>query len=181
MVAMMVAAPALVAWVVLPAYPALGRLLALLLIAAGALQLIRQLRWAPHRTSAEPLLAVLHVAYAFVPLGFALAGVAAWRGDSVGATGAVHAWTVGAVGLMTLAVMTRATRGHTGRPLTAPPATVAIYIGIIIAVAARLAAAYVPEWTMGALSVAAAAWVFSFAGFAIAYGPMLLRPRPANR
>jgi uncharacterized protein involved in response to NO len=78
---------------------------------------------------------------------------------------------------MTLAVMTRATRGHTGRPLTAPPATVAIYAGILVAVAARLVTAYVPGSVTVALPVAAAGWVLAFTGFAIAYGPMLTGSR----
>lgn len=178
--AMVLAVIALAAWVLLPAVEIASPSIALLLIATGLLQFIRQCRWAPHRTLAEPLLGVLHLAYAFVPVGFILAGLAAWRDDSATATGAIHAWTVGAVGLMTIAVMTRATRGHTGQPLAAPPTTVAIYAGIVIAAAARIVAVYVPEWTAITLSIAAIAWVLSFAGFAVTYGPLLIRPRPAS-
>jgi uncharacterized protein involved in response to NO len=117
------------------------------------------------------------VAYAFVPLGFLLAAFALWEGQCPVATGATHAWTTGAIGLMTLAVMTRASRGHTGHTLTAPPGTVAIYALIIIAALARLVAALWPEMLFAALSLAGLAWVGAFGLFAALYGPMLLRPR----
>jgi uncharacterized protein involved in response to NO len=166
---------ALAAWTALPALADLAAAVGGLLLTAGCLELARQSRWQPHRTLAEPLVTVLHVAYSFVPLGFLLAGATLLAGGP--ATAATHAWTIGAVGLMTLAVMTRATRGHTGRPLTAPPATVAIYAGILVAVAARLVTAYVPGSVTVALPVAAAGWVLAFTGFAIAYGPMLTGSR----
>jgi uncharacterized protein involved in response to NO len=166
---------ALAAWTALPALANLAAPVGGLLLTAGCLELARQSRWQPHRTLAEPLVTVLHVAYSFVPLGFLLAGATLLAGGP--ATAATHAWTIGAVGLMTLAVMTRATRGHTGRPLTAPPATVAIYAGILVAVAARLVTAYVPGSVTVALPVAAAGWVLAFTGFAIAYGPMLTGSR----
>jgi uncharacterized protein involved in response to NO len=169
---------ALAGWVALPALPsglvlATGGLLAL----AGTSELVRQWRWQPQRTLGEPLVTVLHAGYAFVPLGLLLAAAAVLAPGRVPATAATHAWTVGAAGLMTLAVMTRATRGHTGRPLTAPAATVAIYAGILVAVTARLTAALLPELAGPALVIAATAWVLAFGGFAIAYGPMLLGPR----
>jgi uncharacterized protein involved in response to NO len=169
---------ALTGWVALPALPprpalAVGALLGL----AGASELARQWRWQPLRTLGEPLVTVLHAGYACVPLGLVLAAGTVFAPGVVPATAATHAWTVGAVGLMTLAVMTRASRGHTGRPLTAPAATVAIYAGILVAVAARLAAALLPDLAMPALGIAAGAWVLAFGGFAVAYGPMLLGPR----
>jgi uncharacterized protein involved in response to NO len=169
----------LAAWTALPALPDLTAAIGGLLLAAGCLELARQWRWQPHRTLAEPLVTVLHVAYFFVPLGFLLAGTALLAGGP--ATAATHAWTIGAIGLMTLAVMTRATRGHSGQALTAPPATVAIYAGILVAVSARLVAAYFPASVTVALPLAAAGWVSAFAGFAMAYWPMLAgvrRDRP---
>jgi uncharacterized protein involved in response to NO len=169
----------LAAWTALPALPDLTAAIGGLLLAAGCLELARQWRWQPHRTLAEPLVTVLHVAYFFVPLGFLLAGTALLAGGP--ATAATHAWTIGAIGLMTLAVMTRATRGHSGQALTAPPATVAIYTGILVAVSARLVAAYFPASVTVALPLAAAGWVSAFAGFAMAYWPMLAgvrRDRP---
>ena len=73
---------------------------------------------------------------AFVPLGFLLGGVSMLMPGVLTGTAALHAWTVGAVGLMTLGVMTRATRGHTGHALNAWPMTVASY-GAMIAAALR--------------------------------------------
>lgn len=177
MAAMAAAAFALVAWAAAPAVPSAASGIGLLMLAAGALQVLRQSRWRPHRTFAEPLVAVLHVGFAFVPIGFLLAGVALLRGMDGVAIGATHAWTVGAIGMMTLAVMTRATRGHTGQPLTAPAGTVAIYALMLLAVLSRLAAAYLPLIAVPALSLAALAWIGAFGLFVLLYGPLMLRPK----
>jgi uncharacterized protein involved in response to NO len=168
---------ALMGWVALPALPGQHTMIGMLLLAAGIAQSVRQARWMPHRTLREPLVTVLHAGYAFVPLGFLFAAFAALINDFAINSAALHAWTVGGIGLMTLAVMTRATRGHTGRVLTASLSTVAIYAGIVIAAFARIAAALAPEWTLVAMPVAAVAWVASFAGFVIMYGPMLAMPK----
>ncbi|NJL50380.1 MAG: NnrS family protein, partial [Blastochloris sp.] len=139
--------------------------------------LARQLRWQPWRTGREPLVLVLHVAYAFVPVGFLLAAYAMWSGESPTATGATHAWTVGAIGLMTLAVMTRSTRGHTGHPLRAPAGTVAIYALMLTAALSRIAAAIIPDIMSHALILAGVAWVSAFSLFVALYAPMLLNAR----
>ncbi len=176
--AMVVAGAALAAWVATPLHPALEAPAGVLLAAAGVLQAARLARWAGDRTLAEPLVTVLHVAFAFVPAGFLLSGYALLA-DDVGARSAgIHAWTAGAVGMMTLAVMTRATRGHSGRPLTAPLSTVLIYVAVFLAVLLRIAAAFLPEQSVALLALAGTAWVLAFGGFAVAYGAMLLLPRP---
>jgi len=116
---------------------------------------------------------VLHVGYGFIPLGFLLLGLAilwpSWWPQSAG----LHAWTAGAAGLMTLAVMTRATLGHTGQKLIASVPTQMIYLCALIAALSRILAAFEP--TLFLYHVAAVAWVLAFAGFAAAYGPLLLR------
>ena len=114
---------------------------------------------------------VLHVAYAFVPLGFALTGLSA-IGVVVPSAG-LHAWMVGAAGMMTLAVMTRATLGHTGHELIASLPTQLIYAAVFIAAVARICAALEPRWSELELHVAAFAWAAAFFGFSIVYGPML--------
>lgn len=172
-----VATIALACWIMAPAWPAAAPGFGALLLIAGALQAIRLIRWQGHRTLAEPLVTVLHIGFAFVPLGFALAGFALMTGADAVATGATHAWTVGAIGLMTLAMMTRSTRGHTGHSLNAPPSTMAIYALMLIAVMARLVAVYLPNLTPPALGMAAIAWVGAFALFIALYGPMLLRKK----
>ncbi|KGF66991.1 short-chain dehydrogenase, partial [Hoeflea sp. BAL378] len=104
---------ALAAWVAAPEHPATAALCAL----AGLGHLYRLAGWQGRRTGAEPLVWVLHVAYAFVPLGFlAIAGAAVLPYP---AAAAQHVWMAGGIGLMTLAVMSRASLGHAGRPLKA--------------------------------------------------------------
>lgn len=177
---MILSGAALLGWALLPsldaspwARPAIGAAL----LAAAAANLVRQARWTPHRTYAEPLLAILHVAYVFVPLGFLLSGLGVLRDDYDFATAGLHAWTSGAIATMMLAVMTRVSRGHTGRPLTAPFGTVVIYLAILIAAGARIGAGLHPELTTILLPIAGLTWIVAFAGFAILYGRILVRPR----
>ncbi|TYO89244.1 NnrS family protein [Oceanicella actignis] len=170
-VALSLAALALGAWTAAPD----ARATAAALAAAGAAHLWRMSRWRGARCRAEALVWVLHAAYAFVPLGFAAmaAGIAAPQAMAA----AQHLWMAGAVGLMTLAVMTRASLGHGGRPLHAGRPVAALYWAVIVAVAARLAGGLAPEqaWL---LHLAAGAWIAAFAGFAIIFWPILTRPRP---
>jgi uncharacterized protein involved in response to NO len=148
-----------------------------LALAAGALQILRQARWAPMAVIREPLLLVLHGGLALAAFGFVAWGAAAFLDMPRAAAAATHLWSVGAVGLMTLGVMTRATRGHTGRSLRAPPSTVVLYVAVLIAALARIAALYLPAQTAVLLSVAAASWVIAFTGFVLAYGWMLSTSR----
>ncbi|MBB4268088.1 NnrS family protein [Roseospira visakhapatnamensis] len=173
---------ALAGWVARPAVAdgsAAALTIAALLGTAAGLVAVRQARWVPHRTLGEPLVTVLHVAHAFVPVGFLLAALAvAW--PAAGLDSAVtHTWTIGAITLMSLAVMTRAARGHTGHALTAPPATVALYAGILVAVLTRITVVLVPSLTLALLPVTAVAWGLALLGYVVLYGPMLMRPRPS--
>jgi uncharacterized protein involved in response to NO len=172
-----VSAIALLGWIAVPDHQITGGLLGV----AGALQLVRFSRWAGERTLRERLLLVLHIGYAFVPIGFLLNAAAAF--DIAPASAGIHAWMVGGAGIMTLAVMTRASLGHTGQELTASTATQAIYLGIIIAAIARICAVLDPAASEVLLHIAGFAWVAAFFGFALAYGPLLLgsRRRAAER
>jgi uncharacterized protein involved in response to NO len=173
MITIAVSAVALVAWIARPDSQVTGAALAL----AGLLHVARLSRWAGDRTLRERLLLILHVGYGFVPLGFLL-GAAAGFG-ALPASAASHAWMAGAAGTMTLAVMTRATLGHTGQQLNASVATQAIYAAIVIAALARICAIIDPAYGDVLLHLAALAWVAAFAGFALAYGPLLLGRRRA--
>ena len=133
---------------------------------------MRLARWAGDRTFRERLLLVLHVGYAFLPLGFLLNACSAFGLVPAGA--GIHAWMAGAAGTMTLAVMSRATLGHTGQPLTASSATQAIYAAVLVAALARICAVLEPGHSEPLLHVAAFAWAAAFFGFAIWFGPLLL-------
>ncbi|MDQ2104328.1 NnrS family protein [Azospirillum isscasi] len=176
-VAMGVGLLALIAWVLRDDGVLDDRLTGALLLAAGSAQAVRLLRWQAHRTLAEPLILALHVAYAFIPAGFLLAAWAALSGSAACNGAALHAWTAGAIGGMSLAVMTRATLGHTGRALTASWPTVAIHAAVTAAAGLRIAAALDPQRTMLLMPPAGALWAAAFLMFALVYGRMLLTPR----
>jgi uncharacterized protein involved in response to NO len=149
-----------------------GRITAAALASVGALHIVRLARWAGDRTWRDRLVLVLHVGYAFVPLGFLLAGAAA--AAMVPADTGTHAWMVGAAGTMTLAVMTRASLGHTGNALNASAVTQAIYAAVVIAALARICSSLEPAFSEPLLHVAAIAWVAAFFGFAGSFGPLLV-------
>ena len=168
-----VSAIALALWVVRPS----GKLSAITLAIAGLLQIARLARWAGDRTFNDRLVLVLHVGYAFVPLGFLLSSATAL--DLVAVSAGIHAWTVGAAGTMTLAVMTRASLGHTGHALAASAVTEAIYAAVVVAALARIGAALFPVWSEPLLHLTVLAWCVAFFGFAASYGPLLLGKKPA--
>jgi uncharacterized protein involved in response to NO len=165
----------LFAWVFFPAFQPVG----MLLLFGAALNLWRLLRWRGGATAAEPLLLVLHVGYGWLVLGAALLGLAAINPD-IPQSAAIHALTAGAIGTMTLAVMTRATRGHTGRVLSADRATVAIFLCVNIAAIIRVGAVFGETWVMGMLVASAILWIGAFALFVLVYGQMLLLPEGAD-
>ena len=172
-VALATGACALLAWVAVPSRPIVG----IALIVAGVLHAVRLARWAGDRTAVERLVLVLHVAYAFIPAGFLLLGAALLWPQAIAASAGIHAWTTGAVGLMTLAVMTRATLGHTGRPLAASAMTQVIYLCALAAALLRVAAA-LGGWPV-LMHAAGLAWVAAFGGFVVVYGPLLIARPPA--
>jgi uncharacterized protein involved in response to NO len=161
----------LVLWIIAPGGLGIGTLLCTVAI----LHVVRLARWAGERTVHERLVLVLHVGYAFVPLGFALAGLAAF--GLVLQSAGLHAWLAGGVGTMTLAVMTRASLGHTGQELVARAGTQTIYACVVLAALARVAATLLPGWAFSLIHVAALAWIAAFGGFALLYAPVLFRVR----
>ena len=155
-------------WIVRPTGNITGGALAI----AGLLHLARLVRWAGERTGRERLLLILHVGYAFVPFGFLLSAASAFA--SAPTSAGSHAWMVGAAGIMTLAVMSRATLGHTGQQLTASITTQAIYAAIIVAALSRVCAVLDPAHAEVLLYLAAFAWVAAYFGFALTFGPLLI-------
>jgi uncharacterized protein involved in response to NO len=168
MLVVAISALVLLLWIIWPSGTTVGYALAL----AGCLHAIRLGRWAGDRTWRERLVLVLHVGYAFVPIGFLLNAASAF--DMVPAGAGIHAWMAGAAGVMTLAVMSRATLGHTGQKLTASAWTEAIYAAAIVAALARICAVVEPVHSVPLLHLAALTWAAAFVGFAISFGPVLI-------
>jgi uncharacterized protein involved in response to NO len=162
----------LIGWAFFPALAPVGALLLL----AAALNFRRLARWRGPATLSEPLLAVLHLGYLWVGVGAALLGTSMLT-DIIPQMAAIHALTAGAIGTMVLAVMTRVSLGHTGRPLKADRTTILIYGTITAAAVARIAAAFISGLQMPLLTLSAMFWIAGFASFAIWYGPMLVAPR----
>lgn len=143
------------------------------LILAAIAHAVRLARWRGGATLREPLLWILHLGYVWLPVGLALLGIAAWVPGL--ATTAIHALTVGAMGTMILAVMTRASLGHTGRELTAGYGTLAVYILVLVAAMARMVAPFLEAGYMAALDLAGGAWIAAFALFVALYLPLYVR------
>jgi uncharacterized protein involved in response to NO len=162
---------ALLAWISGPQTVPIGIVIGL----AALLQAIRLARWRGFRTWRDPLVLILHVGYAWVPIGLGLLGLSV--AGMLPRSAAIHAITAGAMTTMIVAVMTRASLGHTGRELRANAATVGVYVlvtaGAMLRVCASLA---VIDYNMG-LEIAGAAWCAGLVLFLLAYGPVLWRPR----
>jgi uncharacterized protein involved in response to NO len=170
------AALGLGAWVAAPE----ARAAAVACLVAAAAHMVRLGRWAGWRTAGEPLVAILHTGYLFVPLGFLAVAVSILAPGVLAPGAALHAWTAGAVGVMTLAVMTRASLGHTGRALAADRWTVAIYLAAVLGAALRVASGFFPAQAL-LLHLSAALWIVAFGGFGVAYFGVLTRPRVAAK
>lgn len=167
---------ALASWTAAPDF----QLTSVLLLLAGAMHAVRLSRWAGFRAVRDPLVFILHVSYAWLPIGLSLLGASmVW--PVVPVSGAMHALAAGAMASMTLAVMTRATRGHTGRPLEADRVTTLIYVLVTVGALLRVAAPLLPFHYLLSLRWAGGLWSAAFLLFALVYGPMLVGPRPDAR
>jgi uncharacterized protein involved in response to NO len=163
---------AMLAWAVVPNAGATGAAL----VAVGLLHLARLARWRGRHTVSEPIVLVLHLGYLWLAASFLLLGFAALAPQIVAPSAALHALSAGAVGTMTLAVMTRASLGHTGRAIAAGMATNAIYLLVTVGAVLRVAAPFLPELYLSMLAAGGLAWSGAFALFAVAYGRILLTP-----
>ncbi|GAA4135119.1 NnrS family protein [Aminobacter aganoensis] len=155
-------------WVTYPGSPASGALL----VVAAVLLLARLARWRGLRTVGEPILFILHIGYAWLGLSLALLGVSVFT-SALPENAALHALTAGAIGTMTLAVMTRASLGHTGRSIVADAAVMAIYALVTAGAVLRVVAPLVGSWYGPALAWGGAFWSAAFLLFALRYTPIL--------
>jgi len=147
-------------------------------LVAGVASVVRLLRWGGWRTWREPLVLILHVGYLWVGLYLLALGVSI-LGIGFSTANAVHLLTTGAMGTMTLAVMTRASLGHTGRPRHADRLTVTIYLLVNIGALLRI---FSPNpvtptaLTHAMLGLSALGWSGAYLLFALHYGRYLVRP-----
>ncbi len=160
---------------IVPASPVAGGVALL----AAALHLARMSGWQSWRTRGNPILWVLHLGYLWVVIGLVLKGIAVF--GLMDAEAALHGLTIGGIGTITLAIMTRASLGHTGRAVKAAPAIVAAYVLVSIAALARLAAPFLPMESTLLVVVAGVAWMAAFSIFVLIYAPILVRPRADGR
>ncbi len=158
------------AWTIAPSADATAGLAG----AAALANLARMMRWRGHATWREPLLLVLHVGYAWLVVGFAALALAPVV-SGLTATAALHALTAGAMGTMPLAVMTRATLGHTGRALHADVPTTLCFVLVVLAAVLRTVATAIPDWTLALYGLAVLGWLAAFTIFLVVYAPKLLR------
>ncbi|MBI1778184.1 MAG: NnrS family protein [Proteobacteria bacterium] len=150
-------------------------------LAAGAalLHAWRMIGWRSLETLRQPILWALHLGYAWLVAGLGLKA-AALLGGLIPETAAIHALTAGTIGTMTVAVMSRAALGHSGRPVVASRTTVAAYGLVTLAAVLRVAAgALIGPYDGALIGAAGIAWILGFAAFLFAYSPLLLmRGRP---
>lgn len=154
----------------IPAMP-----LAVVNIVAALIHAARLQQWHSHRALRVPLLAILHIAYAWLPVALLLRGLA--NLDLMSPALALHALGVGAMAGLMLGMMTRSSLGHTGRALRAGRWEVAIYAAITLAALFRLCAGLHADWTLPLLCAAGLAWEAAFGLFLMRYAPMLVRSR----
>ncbi|HYM30760.1 MAG TPA: NnrS family protein [Candidatus Cybelea sp.] len=166
---------ALLGWAFFPMFRGIGALLLL----AALLNLWRLLRWRGIATFAEPLVFILHVGYGWLVLGTALLGLATLEWG-VPQSAAIHALTAGAIGTMILAVMTRASLGHAGRPLEATPLVVVVYCLVTAAAALRVAAPILVPAAIAYVELSGALWVAAMVLFVMVYAPILVFAHPGR-
>lgn len=154
-------------------------LLAIANAGVALLHLARLQQWRSHRALRVPLLAILHLAYAWLPLSYALRALA--NLDLVAPALALHALGIGAMSGLMLGMMTRSALGHTGRALKAGPVEIVLYAAIMLAALARVCAGLHVEFQMPLLCAAGLFWEAAFGLFLLRYVPILLRPRADGR
>ena len=153
-----------------------GVLVAAAACAAACAQGARLLGWQPWRVGNRPILTILHVAYAWIPVGFVLLALSAL--GLVAHTLAIHAFTVGAIGCAIMAMITRTARGHTGRKLVAGGIEIACYGLLVLAALIRVFGPwFVPQWVTFWIDASGGCWAVAFAAYCCRYAGWLMAPR----
>jgi len=157
------------------------QLFGILLIIAGTFQTIRWLRWRPWITLSVPLLWSIHIAIKFIAYGLIILG-ASYLIPEIPSNHIWHLLTVGGMGGLILAMISRVSLGHTGRPLSPPKAMTAAYFFIILAALIRAIGPLIaPEKTLVFVDVSGTFWLLAFGIFVVTYAPMLMKARKDGR
>ena len=156
--------------------PLPAALVACVAFVAAAAHAARLHLWQPWRTLRAPMVWVLHVAYGWIVVYLVLHGLAAL--GMVAELFAVHALTIGAIGGMTIGMMTRTARGHTGRPLAPDRYEVTCFVLVALAAAIRVfGGMWLPGIYVATVVASGACWSTAFAIYAVRYWPVLTRSR----
>lgn len=168
------AAVSLLFWTLWPT----SHLTAILCAVTAVLHGIRLARWRGYACFSEPIVAVMHVAYLMLIVGLVLMAAAAL--EWVGSASTLHVLLIGAIGGMTLSIMTRAALGHTGRPIRASGPTQVAYLSLFAAALVRPLVDFFPQHHTVVLSASGVLWVLAFTAFLWTYAPILFAPRLAR-
>jgi len=167
---MLFSALSLLVWVFLPDHKVTGILLCL----AGVGQAVRLSRWQGLQVLNQSIIVVLHIAYLWLALGLGLLGVSIlW--DGLLAADAIHGLTIGAVGIMIAAMMSRASFGHSGLPMKAGWALSIVYALVGAAVLFRLGTVFLPVHMM--VNLAGLTWISAFTLFVVIFMPLYFKKR----
>lgn len=142
----------------------------------GLANFYRLIRWHGWLTKKEPLVWVLHLGFLFIPLGFIALTLSTFDILHGGRAPVQHLWMAGGIGLMTIAVMTRASLGHAGRPLTVSWPVVLVYCGLFCSVVLRVIAG-IADNDLTMLNISGTLWILAFVGFVVLYWNILTKPR----
>lgn len=150
---------------------------ALIAAIAAGVHFTRLAGWYTSKLWSVPLLWILHLGYAWIALGFALLALSA-AGIEAAAGSALHAFTAGAIGTLTLGMMARVSLGHTGRMLEPAPLMTLAFVAVNLAALIRVVLPLLfPAAHAPGMATAGLVWMVAFGLFAAFYTPMLLRPR----
>lgn len=168
---------AMIAYLAVDVFSANRELVIIVCAIAAALHFVRMTGWHSLKTRHDPIVWILHIAYLWIPVGLALRALYL-SGGFAWAVHWQHALAAGAAATMILAIMSRASLGHTGRPLVVSPVTTVSYVSLVLAIVVRVfGPALLPMSYSTILMVAGSLWLLAFLLFAVVYIPILLGPR----
>lgn len=158
-----------------------GLLMAVVAGISALLVLVRSLHWGAFAALRRPILWVLHLGHAWIWFGLALKAAAA-AGLPVPPSVATHALTAGAIGTLTLGMMTRVTLGHTGRMIVATPMMTLAFVAVTAAAVVRVLGPWFrADLTQKSLVVSAVLWSAAFALYVLGNTRFLMTPRPDGK